>query len=132
MSLARDISQKLNTKGHVTMIRRHSVGIFDEKNTIFLDFFKEIIHSPIFLNKILPIEAVLDDIPALAFNNVEAGKLKQGQKIQFNSLEFKNKFINKYPNYQEFERIPAIRDNNIIALVKIENDLVKPKRIINT
>ena len=130
-SLARDISEKLNTKGHVTMIRRHSVGSFNEKNTIFLDFFKEIIHSPIFLNKILPIEAVLDDIPALAFNNVEAGKLKQGQKIKFNSLEFKNNFINEYPNYQEFEKIPAISNNNLIALVKIDNDLVKPKRIIN-
>ena len=130
-SLARDISEKLNTTGHVTMIRRHSVGVFDEKNTIFLDFFEEIIHSPIFLNKILPIEAVLDDIPALALNKNEAEKLKQGQKIQFNSLEFKNKFINEYPNYQEFEKLSAMSNNNLIALVEIDNDLVKPKRIIN-
>ena len=130
-SLARDISEKLSTTGHVTMIRRHSVGVFDEKNTIFLDFFEEIIHSPIFLNKILPIEAVLDDIPALALNKNEAGKLKQGQKIQFNSLEYKNKFINEYPNYQEYEKISAISNNHLIALVKIDNDLVKPKRIIN-
>ena len=130
-SLARDISEKLSTTGHVTMIRRHSVGVFDEKNTIFLDFFEEIIHSPIFLNKILPIEAVLDDIPALALNKNEAGKLKQGQKIQFNSLEYKNKFINEYPNYQEYEKISAITNNHLIALVKIDNDLVKPKRIIN-
>jgi len=130
-SLARDISEKLNTTGHVTMIRRHSVGNFDEKNTIFLDLFKEIIHSPIFLNKILPIEAVLDDIPALAFNKTEAEKLKQGQKIQLNSLEFKNEFINEYPNYQEFQKISAVSNNNLIALVEIDNDLVKPKRIIN-
>ena len=79
----------------------------------------------------LPIEAVLDDIPALALNEIEARKLKLGQKIQFNSLEFKNKFLNKYPNFQEGEKLCAIRNDRLIALVKIETDLVKPKRIIN-
>ena len=79
----------------------------------------------------LPIEAVLDDIPALALNEIEARKLKLGQKIQFNSLEFKNKFLNKHPNFQEFEKLCAIRNDRLIALVKIETDLVKPKRIIN-
>ena len=37
-SLARDIAEKLNTKGHVTKLRRHFVGNFDEKDTIFIDF----------------------------------------------------------------------------------------------
>ena len=130
-SLAKDIAEKLNTKGHVTSLRRHTVGDFSEKDTIFIDFFKEIIHSPAILKKMLPIEAVLDDIPALALNEIEARKLKLGQKIQFNSLEFKNKFLNKHPNFQEFERLCAIRNDSLIALVKIETDLVKPKRIIN-
>ena len=130
-SLAKDIAEKLNTKGHVTALRRHLVGSFIEKDTIFIDFFKEIIHSPTILKKMLPIEAVLDDIPALALNEIEARKLKLGQKIQFNSLEFKNKFLNKHPNFQEFEKLCATRNNSLIALVKIETDLVKPKRIIN-
>ena len=130
-SLAKDIAEKLNTKAHVIALRRHSVGNFSEKDTIFIDFFKEIIHSPAILKKMLPIEAVLDDIPALALNEIEARKLKLGQKIQFNSLEFKNKFLNKHPNFQEFEKLYAIRNNSIIAIVKIETDLVKPKRIIN-
>ena len=130
-SLAKDIAEKLNTKGHVTSIRRYTVGHFSEKDTIFIDFFKEIIHSPAILKKMLPIEAVLDDIPALALNEIEARKLKLGQKIQFNSLEFKNKFLNKHPNFQEFEKLCAVRNDRLIGLVKIETDLVKPKRIIN-
>ena len=130
-SLAKDIAEKLNTKGHVTVLRRHAVGDFSEKDTIFIDFFKEIIHSRPILKKMLPIEAVLDDIPALALNEIEARKLKLGQKIQFNSLEFKNKFLNKHPNFQEFEKLCAVRNDRLIALVKIETDLVKPKRIIN-
>ena len=59
-SLARDIAEKLKTKGHVTKLRRHLVGNFNEKDTIFIDFFEEIIHSPSILNKIKPIEKVLD------------------------------------------------------------------------
>ena len=47
-SLVRDLSEKLNTKGHVTKLRRHIVGNFNEKDTIFIDFFEEIIHSPSF------------------------------------------------------------------------------------
>ena len=130
-SLARDIAEKLDTKGHVTMIRRHSVGNFVEKNTIFIDFYEEIIHSPSILNKILPIEAMLDDIPALALNKIEAKKLKLGQKIELNSLEFKNKFLKKYPNFQEFEKICAVNNNKLIDLIEIDTGLVKPKRLIN-
>ena len=37
----------------------------------------------------------------------------------------------KSPQIQEFEKLCATRNNCLIALVKIETDLVKPKRIIN-
>ena len=74
---------------------------------------------------------MLDDIPALVLSEVEARQIKQGQKIQLNSLEFRNQFKTKYPNYQTFDKVYAIRDNNPIALIKIENGIVKPTRIIN-
>ena len=130
-SLARDIATKLKTKGHVIKLRRLSVGNFNEKDTIFIDFSQEIIHSPAILDKILPIETVLDDIPALVLSEVEARQIKQGQKIQFNSLDFKNQFEEKYPNYQKFEKIYSVRNNNLVALIRIENGIVKPTRIIN-
>ena len=130
-SLARDIAQNLNTKGHVTKLRRHFVGNFDEKDTIFIDFFEEIIHSPTILNKIKPIEKVLDDIPALFLTVTEAKMLRQGQKIRLNSLKFYNDFIRKYPNYQKFEKFCTLNNNRIVAIVEIIDGLVKPKRVIN-
>ncbi len=130
-SLARDIAEKLNTKAHITKLRRHYVGNFDEKDTIFIDFSKEIIHSPTFLDKIKPIEKVLDDIPALSLTNIEARKLRHGQKIELNSLQFNNHFITEYPDYKKFERVYTVSDNKIIALIEIDNGFVKPKRIIN-
>ena len=130
-SLARDIAEKLNTKGHIISLRRLSVGPFDEKDTIFIDFFKEIIHSPSVLGKLLPIETVLDDIPALVLNEIEARQVKQGQKIKFESLQFIKNFELNYPNYNAFEKIGAICNKKLIALIKIEDGKVKPARIIN-
>ena len=130
-SLARDIAEKLNTKGHIMSLRRLSVGPFDEKDTIFIDFSKEIIHSPSVLYKLLPIETVLDDIPALVLNEIEARQVKQGQKIKFESLQFIENFELNYPNYNAFEKIGAIYNKKLIALIKIEDGKVKPARIIN-
>jgi len=130
-SLARDIAEKLNTKGHLIKLRRHCVGNFREKDTIFIDFFEEIIHSPSILDKIVPIEKVLDDIPALFLTETEARKLRQGQKIRLISFKFYNDFIIKYPNYQKFEKIFTLINNKIIAIIEVTDGLVKPKRVIN-
>ncbi len=130
-SLARDLAEKLNTKGHVVQLRRLSVGNFKEKDTIFIDFSKEIIHSPLIFEKILPIKAVLDDIPALALNDKEAERIKQGQKLELNSLENIDHFLIENPNYHEFEKIYAMRNNDPIALIRVINNTVKPARIIN-
>ena len=130
-SLARDLAEKLNTKGHVIKLRRHFVGSFNEKDKIFIDFSEEIIHSPSLLKKMIPIEKVLDDIPVLFLTETEAIKLKQGQKIRLNSFKFHKNFITDYPNYQKFERICTLSDKKLIAVIEIDDGLVKPKRIIN-
>ncbi len=130
-SLVRDLSEKLNTKGHVTKLRRHLVGNFNEKDTFFIDFFEEIIHSPTFLKKIKPMEKVLDDIPALFLTETEAIKLRLGQKIKLETLKFKTNFIKAYPNYQNFERVCTVSKNKLVALIEIDNGFVKPKRVIN-
>ena len=130
-SLARDLAEKLHTKGHVIKLRRHFVGNFTEKDKIFIDFSEEIIHSPTFLEKIIPIEKVLDDIPALFLTETEAIKLRQGQKIRLNSLNFKKHFIKEYPNYHEFKTLYTVNDKKLVALIEIDDGLVKPKRVIN-
>ena len=130
-SLARDIAEQLNTKGHIISLRRLSVGPFDEKDTIFIDFSKKIIHSPSILNKILPIKNVLDDIPALFLNEAETRRVQQGQKIKLNSLQFIKEFEVMHPNYDEFDKVCAIKDENLVALIKIEDGILRPSRIIN-
>ena len=130
-SLVKDLAEKLNTKGHVIVLRRLSVGNFEEKDTIFIDFSKEIIHSPSILDKILPLKTVLDDIPALVLNETEARQIKQGQKLKLNTLENIDHFFKQNPNYNKFDKIYAIENNDPIALIKIYDGIVKPARIIN-
>ena len=74
---------------------------------------------------------MLDDIPALFLTETEAMKLRQGQKIRLNSLKFNNNFITEYPDYQKFEKIYTVSDKKIVAIIEIDDGLVKPKRVIN-
>jgi hypothetical protein len=74
---------------------------------------------------------VLDDIPALILNKIESEQIKQGQKIELNLIESKDKFLEIYPNHSEFEKIYAVENDKIVALIKIYEGMVKPARIIN-
>ena len=74
---------------------------------------------------------MLDDIPALFLTEIEAIKLRQGQKIKLDSFKFINDFNKKYPNYKNFERVYTLIDDKLIALIEIDEGIVKPKRIIN-
>jgi tRNA pseudouridine55 synthase len=65
-SLARDIALALGTVGHVTMLRRLRAGPFGLEQAISLDKLNEIGKgAPLETTLLLPLEAGLDDIPAL-------------------------------------------------------------------
>ena len=74
---------------------------------------------------------MLDDIPALFLTETEAIKLRQGQKMELSSLKFNDHFIEQYSNYHKFERVYTVSNKKLVALIEIENGLVKPKRIFN-
>ena len=64
-SLARDIARTLGTVGHVTYLRRTRAGPFDLTSAISLDFLNELAKARDLTRAVLPLEAALDDIPAL-------------------------------------------------------------------
>lgn len=80
-SLARDISYALDTVGHVTMLRRTQAGPFGLDQAISLDKLNEIGQGAALEDIILPLEAGLDDIPALTLNPDQARRLRQGQVV---------------------------------------------------
>ncbi|HYC95749.1 MAG TPA: tRNA pseudouridine(55) synthase TruB, partial [Sphingomicrobium sp.] len=64
-SLARDIALALGTVGHVVMLRRTRAGPFTLEQAISLDKLTEIAKARQLSRTVLPLQAGLDDIPAL-------------------------------------------------------------------
>lgn len=80
-SLARDIARALGTVGHVTYLRRTKAGPFLEKQAISLDKLNEIGKGAPLKDIMLPLEAGLDDIPALSLTSEQAAAIRQGRVL---------------------------------------------------
>jgi tRNA pseudouridine55 synthase len=80
-SLARDIALALGTVGHVTYLRRTKAGPFALADAITLDKLDEIAKARSLEQKLLPLSAGLDDIPALSLTPDQAGALRQGRVL---------------------------------------------------
>ena len=80
-SLARDIARALNTVGHVTMLRRTRAGPFGLESAISLDFLEEAAKARRLTETVLPLQAALDDIPALPVTPDQARLLRHGQML---------------------------------------------------
>ncbi|PIW30752.1 MAG: tRNA pseudouridine(55) synthase TruB [Rhodobacterales bacterium CG15_BIG_FIL_POST_REV_8_21_14_020_59_13] len=80
-AIARDLSLKLGTEGHISSLRRTAVGVFEESAAISLDELSDLAHKGRAFEGLAPVETALDDIPALAVTEEEASHLRQGRSI---------------------------------------------------
>jgi len=80
-SLARDIPQALGTVGHVSYLRRTRAGPFGLEQAVSLDFLEELAKARALDGAVLPLEAALDDIPALPVTSRQAELLRHGQRL---------------------------------------------------
>jgi len=85
-SLARDIAHALETCGHVTHLRRNRAGPFTLEQAISLDILNEIGKGAPLEPHLLPLEAGLDDIPALDLDPEQARAVRQGRVLSGMSL----------------------------------------------
>ncbi len=80
-SLARDIAHALGTCGTVSMLRRTKAGPFDLSHAISLDKLNETGKGAPLEQILLPLEAGLDDIPALDLDPEQARAVRQGRVL---------------------------------------------------
>jgi len=80
-SLARDIAHALGTVGHVSYLKRTRAGPFGLDQAVSLDFLTEIAKGRELTRAVLPLQAALDDIPALPVAPDQAQLLRHGQKL---------------------------------------------------
>jgi tRNA pseudouridine55 synthase len=124
-SLARDLGRALGCLGHVSMLRRTAVGPFTEAHMISLEKLEELSHKAAGGNAmegvLLPIETVLDGIPALAVDGEKAQRLRQGQPVLLRGA-----------NVPLAEDAVLVTCGGIpVGIGAISEGMLKPKRVFN-
>lgn len=126
-ALARDLAIAVGTCGHLSDLRRMSVGPFDESASISLEKLEQLGHSAAASPILLPVETSLDGIPALALSDREAERLRNGQAVPI-------------LRPQDKERIASAGDDGIVlaleattpvALVRVDGIQIRPVRVLN-
>ena len=125
--LARDLAIAVGTCGHLSALRRSSVGPFSEATAISLEKLEELGHSAAVFPTLLPIETALDGIPALALSVKEAAQLRNGQAVPV-------------MRPHDREQIEAVGDEGIVlaveattpvALARVDGIQIRPVRVLN-
>ena len=126
-SLARDLAVALGTVGHVSRLRRLSVGPFDESDAISLAFLEKLEHSSAAFEHLKPLTSALDDIPALPVSAGEAAKLRHGQTLPALSPAAEARFAGVVAAGTGV----AIAGSVPVALVSVKAGQLHPLRVFN-
>lgn len=116
-SLARDLAQALGSVGYMSALRRTKAGRFTEKAAFSLDSLEALRHSARLAEALLPLSAVLDDIPALALGDDDAHRLRCGQRIRVSGSTQGIVFVTA--------------DGKPVALARVEAGVAEPIRVFN-
>ena len=126
-ALARDIALALGTVGHLVALRRTRVGPFGEKSAISLDELGENMHLAAACEYLLPVETALDDIPALAVTDSEAGRLRNGQSVSL----LRKADMDRIANLEGGDTVLAMAGGKPVALARYTAGEIKPVRVLN-
>ncbi len=129
-SIARDMGQILGCFGYVSALRRLAVGQFSAENAIPLDEFEKLVLSSDPDLYLMPVETVLDDIPALALTDTEISRIKQGQTLRLLSRQDIDR-LDMAGIDETTGLILAIGDNKPLALLERNGIELHPVRVFN-
>ncbi|HKM62279.1 MAG TPA: tRNA pseudouridine(55) synthase TruB [Acidisphaera sp.] len=125
-ALARDLAAACGTLGHVAALRRLRVGPFTAEQAITLDKLGNPDDTPpASPDLLLPVATALDDIPALALTETEAGGLSHGQAISLVEL------MGRIPSATSPQGVVrAMAGKRVIGLCRLEDGWLKPERLL--
>jgi len=126
-SLARDLGEALGCLGHIAQLRRLAVGPFTEADAISLDSLGQAEHCAAAAELVLPVETALDDIPALALTEAEAGRMRSGQAISLLSRSQAERVRDLEPG----DIVCAMTGDKLVAIARFEAGELRPVRVLN-
>ncbi|MCK5444255.1 MAG: tRNA pseudouridine(55) synthase TruB [Rhodospirillaceae bacterium] len=126
-ALGRDLAILLGTVGHVSALRRTRTGPFGENDAISLDSLEALGHIARLETGLLPIRTALDDIPALALTETEAGLMRQGGFVALLPVMHRHADL----KVQQGETVLALAADKPVALARITGAELRPVRVLN-
>ncbi len=125
-AIARDLGRALGCFGHISALRRLSVGPFGEVALISLEQLAALCHRAAagegnLAEALLPVETALDDIPALAVSGADAARLQRGQAVLLRGRDA--------PILRGTVYITA--SGQLVALAEVDRGEIVPKRVFN-
>ncbi len=127
-ALVRDLARTLRTVGHITRLRRTRCGPFVETQAISLEKLEALGHKAAASECLLPVETVLDDIPALVLTDEEARRMTLGQAIALWPVVKRR----PVPGLEQGTIAQALCGDKLIAVAEVGNGMVRPVRVLNT
>jgi tRNA pseudouridine55 synthase len=125
-ALARDLGRELGCLGHVVALRRTSVGSFTEDRAVTLDALQAACPAAVGADPgptafLLPVEAGLTALPAVAVSRADAGRLARGQAVLLRGRDA--------PLMEGWVAVSV--QGALLALAEIEKGELRPRRIFN-
>lgn len=126
-SLARDLAEALGTVAMVETLRRTAVAGFTESQAISLEALEQLGHNPAALaERLLPIEAALDGIPAMALSEAEAMRLRNGQAVSL----LRKIDLDRIGALQDGDALVALHRGKAVALARYGRGEIRPIRVL--
>ncbi len=131
--LARDLAVALGSVGHLSMLRRLKVGPFTLDDAVTLAHLEQLIGGDGDATSVLlPVEAPLDDIPAVTLTEPEAQRMRCGQTVALLRRSDRERLA-------KLSLDPATEDGVVlavlgglpVALARIDGAELRPVRVLN-
>ena len=119
--LAEDIAKKLGMLGHVSQLRRKSVGNFLESKMVNLSILEDMAqnNNPAISDCFITIDEALTEFSVVSLNDLQSSKFRNGQQ-----LEFDGHFDDNVKVYDH--------NNNLVGIAYKKNqNTLAPKRIFH-
>ncbi len=147
-SIGRDLARTLGTVAHIVRLRRTRVGPFKAENAvplaefnpdsaketpnsqearIFLEASGENAHKAARQRHLLPLQAALDGIPAIALSETEAMRLRNGQAVSL----LRKLDLERVNGIGPGDIVLATLAGDALAMVRFEKGALHPVRLFN-
>ena len=129
-AMARDLAHALGTEGHITMLRRARVGVFDESNAVTLAEVEAIADEKSALMEFLaPIETALDGIPLVDISADDAAQILNGQPVLLLPHVVEHWRANRSSNAEDDRMAVAMDGDRAVAMGEVRAGRFQPMKV---